>query len=208
MSDASAERGRILIDLFTTLDGVMQAPGGVDEDREGGFRYGGWQVPLDDDVIGDEIWAGMQGLDALLLGRKTYDIFAGYWPHHANNPIGELLNRVPKYLVSSGAPAAEWAETTVLEPTPAGFDALRDRHRNIHVIGSGKLVRTLLEYGTFDELKLWMYPVVLGEGKRVFDSGTPPRNLRLIAPATTSPRGIVTLRYAPAEGEVRSGTMD
>ncbi len=202
------KRGRILIDLFTTLDGVMQAPGGVDEDREGGFRFGGWQVPLDDDVIGAEIWAGMQGLDALLLGRKTYDIWAGYWPHHGNNPIGELFNRVPKYVVTHGELATPWAGTTVLDGESAGLDALRDRHRNIHVIGSGEVARTLLAHELFDELKLWIYPVVLGEGKRVFDDGTVAKNLRLIAPATTSPRGIVTLRYAPGEGEVRGGTFE
>lgn len=204
----TAERGRILIDLFTTLDGVMQAPGGVDEDHEGGFRFGGWQVPLDDDVIGDEIWAGMQGLDALLLGRKTYDIWADYWPHHGNNPIGELFNRVPKYVVTGGELSAEWTGTTVIDGSREGLDALRDRHRNIHVIGSGEVARTLIAHGLFDELKFWVYPVVLGEGKRVFDEGTQPKNLRLIAPATTSPRGIVTLRYAPGEGEVRGGTFD
>lgn len=206
MSEAG-ERGRILIDLFTTLDGVMQAPGGVDEDDEGGFRFGGWQVPLDDDVVGEEIWAGMQGLDALLLGRKTYDIFASYWPQHNNNPIGELFNRVPKYVVSRRKLSAEWAGTTALRGDSASIDALRDKHRNIHVIGSGELVRTLLAHDLFDELKLWMYPVVLGEGKRVFDTGTQPKNVRLIAPATTSPRGIVTLRYAPADGDVVGGTF-
>lgn len=204
----AVERGRILIDLFTTLDGVMQAPGGVNEDPEGGFRFGGWQVPLDDDVIGKEIWAGMQGLDALLLGRKTYDIWAAYWPHHGDNPIGELFNRVPKYVATHGELSTPWAGTAVLDGEPAGLDALRDRHRNIHVIGSGEVVRTLLAHDLFDELKLWMYPVVLGEGKRVFGAGTKPKNLRLVAAATTSPRGIVTLRYAPGEGEVHGGTFD
>ncbi len=109
--------GLIHIDLFTTLDGVAQAPGGPEEDTEGGFTFGGWQAPLIDEVVGEQVWAGMQGLDALLLGRRTYDIFAGYWPdqeHGVDAGIAELFNRVPKYVASRGDPKLDWANSTLL----------------------------------------------------------------------------------------------
>ena len=107
--------GLIHIDLFTTLDGVAQAPGGPDEDTESGFEFGGWQAPLWDDLVGEQVGAGMASLDALLLGRKTYDIFAGYWPHQ-DDPIGQVLNKVPKYVASRGNPTLTWNDSTLLGP--------------------------------------------------------------------------------------------
>ena len=112
--------GLIHIDLFTSLDGVAEAPGGPEEDPEGGFAFGGWQAPLIDEVDGEQVWAGMQGLDALLLGRRTYDIFAGYWPHQEqglDGGIAELFNRVPKYVASRGEPALEWENSSLLGAT-------------------------------------------------------------------------------------------
>jgi dihydrofolate reductase len=105
--------GLIHIDLFTTLDGVAQAPGGPNEDTDDGFAFGGWQAPLIDEVVGGEIDSGMAGMDALLLGRRTYDIFASYWPH-AHGDIARLFNRLPKYVASRQTPALEWAPSTLL----------------------------------------------------------------------------------------------
>ena len=203
--------GLIHIDLFTTLDGVAQAPGGPEEDTEGGFAFGGWQAPLIDDVVGQQVGEGMAGLDALLLGRKTYDIFASYWPHQEDgidNEIAALFNRVPKYVASRGHPTLDWAGSTLLGADLAGaVGALRDRHEHVHVIGSLDLVQTLLAQQLFDRLTLWVYPIVLGGGKKVFTDGAVPTNLELVEPAVTSPKGAVTLRYALSPGIPATGDM-
>jgi dihydrofolate reductase len=202
--------GRITIDLFTTLDGVAQAPGGPDEDPEGGFPYGGWQAPLFDDEVGREVMAGIEKLDALVLGRKTYDIFAAYWPQHddgRDGAIGRQLNRVPKYVASRSALTLDWQDSTQLgEDAAAEVAALRERHEEIHVIGSVDFVQTLLAAEAYDELKLFVYPIVLGQGKKVFPEGAEPANLRLLAPAVTGSSGAVVLRYAPA-GKPTTGDM-
>ncbi len=199
--------GVIQIDLFTTLDGVAQAPGAPDEDTEGGFEFGGWQAPVADEVIGEQVGAGIAKLDALLLGRKTYDIFAAYWPHQTNE-IAQVFNRVPKYVASRGNPTLEWDGSTLLGPDLAQeVRRVRDRHANVHVIGSLDFVQTLLAERLFDELTLWVFPIVLGRGKKVFSGGTVPANLTLIEPAGTSPKGTVTLRYALAAGIPGTGNM-
>jgi dihydrofolate reductase len=203
--------GLIYIDQFVTADGVAQAPGGRNEDVDGDFAFGGWQAPLFDDVVGREVGAGMAGLDALLLGRRTYDIFASYWPDHEDGPdgeIGKLFNSLPKYVASRGNPTLDWAHSTQLAPDLArAVGELRDRHENIHVIGSLDLVQTLLTERLFDRLSLWVYPIVLGQGKRVFANGTVPANLTLTEPAITSTNGAVLLRYALAEGTPATGDM-
>ncbi|WP_320671062.1 dihydrofolate reductase family protein [Patulibacter defluvii] len=199
--------GRIQIDLFTTLDGVAQAPGGPDEDPESGFRFGGWQAPLIDEVVGEQIRAGMSSLDALLLGRKTYDIFAGYWPHQSGEIAGRL-NPVPKYVASRSTPELPWEGSTLLGPDLAqAVREIRDRHEDIHVIGSLDLVQTLLAERLFDHLNLWVHPLTLGTGKRVFAEGAIPANLRLREPAVTSPSGTVRLRYELVEGVPATGDM-
>ena len=199
--------GLIHIDLFTTLDGVAQAPGGPDEDTDNGFAFGGWQAPLLDEVVGEQIDSGMAGMDALLLGRRTYDIFAGYWPH-AHGDIAELFNRLPKYVASRQTPALEWAHSTLLGPdVVAAVRELRDRHANIHVIGSLDFVQTLFAERLFDRLTLWVYPILLGGGKKVFADGVVPTNLRLIEPVVASPKGAVLQRYALAEGTPGVGDM-
>lgn len=202
--------GRIIIDLFTTLDGVSQAPGGPEEDTSGGFRFGGWQAPLVDDTVGRQISAGMEELDALLLGRRTYDIFAAFWPQHTDGPdgaIGRLFDAVPKYVASRGAPQLQWRGSRLLgSDLAAEIGALRERHRSIHVIGSIDFAHTLLDRQLFDELVLWVYPIVLGEGKKVFPDGAVPAQLRLLAPPAASERGTVQLRYAPA-GAPSTGDM-
>ena len=199
--------GIIQIDLFTTLDGVAQAPGGPGEDPENGFAFEGWQAPLFDEVVGERVTAGIAELDALLLGRKTYDIFAGYWPHQ-NDQIGQVLNTVPKYVASRGKPTLGWYNSTQLGPDVAhAVGELRKRHENVHVIGSVNLVQTLLSEGLFDRLNLWVFPLVLGAGKNVFGHGVVPAGLTLVEPALTTPRGAVLLSYAPTGETPTTGDM-
>ena len=203
--------GLIHIDLFTTLDLVAQAPGAPDEDAEGGFDYGGWQAPLFDDVVGEQVGAGMAGLDALLLGRKTYDIFAAYWPHQEEGvdaQVSRLFNEVPKYVASRSNPALDWAGSTLLGSNLASaIRDMRDRHANVHVIGSIDLVQTLLTERLYDRLNLWVFPIVLGRGKKVFANGAIPTNLTLAKPPVTSKSGAVLLRYALADGTPATGDM-
>lgn len=203
--------GLIHIDVFSTLDGVAQAPGGPDEDREGGFEFGGWQAPHLDEVAGQSVVDNMQGMDALLLGRKTYDIFANYWPHQESGGdagIATLFNRIPKYVASRSHPTLDWAHSTLLGPDlVADVRALRDRHEHIHVIGSLDFCQTLLEERLFDVLTLWIHPVLLGPGKKIFADGVVPANLRLLEPAVTSPKGTLVLHYALAEGIPATGDM-
>jgi dihydrofolate reductase len=203
--------GLIHIDLFSTLDGVAQAPGGPEEDPEGGFEFGGWQAPLIDEVVGQQVEDGMDGLDALLLGRRTYDIFAAYWPEQESGEdggIAQLFNRVPKYVASRSTPALEWASSQLIgADMAAAVDDLRARHDHVHVIGSLDLVQTLLRDGLFDRLTLWVHPIVLGGGKHVFASGVVPSSLELLEPATTSPQGVVQLRYARKDGAPSTGDM-
>lgn len=201
--------GRIYIDLFTTLDGVAQAPGGPDEDRESGFPYGGWQAPLTDEVDGRSIGEGIAVMDALVLGRKTYDIFASYWPDHtgAGSDIARKFNEIPKYVASRHPLALDWEGTSQLgQDAAADVAALREKHERIHVIGSVDFVQSLLAAGAYDELTLWVYPVVLGQGKKVFPDGAAPSTLKLLEPPLVSAKGAVLLRYGPA-GEVRTGDM-
>ncbi|GAA0495977.1 deaminase reductase [Paractinoplanes deccanensis] len=199
--------GTIHIDLFTTLDLVAQAPGHPEEDTEGGFPFGGWQAPLPAEEVGQAVLKGMEGMDALLLGRKTYDIFAAYWPHQ-DDVIGRLFNRIPKYVASRGTPALGWAGSTLLGPDlPSEVRTARDKHESIHVIGSLDLVQTLLHERLFDRLNLWVYPLVLGTGKKLFGGGEVPANLTLAEPPVTASNGAVLLRYALADGIPATGDM-
>jgi dihydrofolate reductase len=201
--------GLIHIEMFATLDLVGQSPGGPDEDPEG-FSFGGWQVPLLDEVSGAQVDAAYEGTDALLLGRRTYDIFAAYWPHQSgeDSDFAELFNRVPKYVASRGTPDLSWAGSTHLGPDlPAAVREIRDRHKNVKVVGSLDLVQTLLREKLFDRLDLWVHPIVLGVGKKVFDGGEVPTNVTLLEPPAASPNGIVHLRYGLADGTPGTGDM-
>ena len=202
--------GLIHIELFATLDLVGQAPGGPDEDPAG-FPFGGWQAPLLDEVTGAQIGAAYEGTDALLLGRRTYDIFAAYWPYQEggeDNEIATLFNSVPKYVASRGRPDLSWAGSTQLGPDLAGaVREIRDRHEHVKVVGSLNLVQTLLREKLFDRLDLWVHPIVLGVGKKVFDGGAVPTNVTLLEPPVASPKGTVYLRYGLAEGTPGTGDM-
>lgn len=202
--------GLIHIEMFATLDLVGQAPGGPDEDPAG-FPFGGWQAPLIDEVSGAQIGAAYEGTDALLLGRRTYEIFAAYWPHYdgdEDDDIATLFNGVPKYVASRGRPDLSWAGSSQLgADLPTAVREIRDRHENIKVVGSLNLVQTLLREKLFDRLDLWVHPVVLGVGKKVFDGGAVPTSLNLLDAPEASPNGIVHLRYGLAEGEPQTGDM-
>ncbi|HJV98537.1 MAG TPA: dihydrofolate reductase family protein [Arthrobacter sp.] len=196
--------GIIAANLFITLDGVYQAPGGREEDTEGGFSFGGWQAPVSDDEAGAAIGAEIERIDALLLGRRTYEIFAGYWPHQSDD-IGGTLNRVPKFVVSKTLTDPTWASTTVL-PDAAAAGRLREEYNQVHMFGSGVLIRSLLAADVLDRLHLWLYPVTLGQGKRLFDAGTVPTTFRLAEPVRSFPKGAVSLVYERA-GDVETQEM-
>jgi dihydrofolate reductase len=203
--------GLIHIEMFATLDLVGQAPGGPEEDPDGGFPFGGWQAPLLDEVTGAQIIAAYEGTDALLLGRRTYDVFASYWPHQEggeDDQIARLFNSVPKYVASRGRPHLSWAGSTQLGPDlPAAVREIRKRHEHVKVVGSLDLVQTLLREKLFDRLDLWVHPIVLGIGKKVFDGGAVPANLTLLEPPMVGPMGTVYLSYALADGTPGTGDM-
>ena len=200
--------GQLIVTEFVTLDGVAQAPGGPDEDRESGFAHGGWQAPFWDEEAGNIVFEQARTMDALLLGRKTYEIFANYWPKASDEiPFTGLLNGVRKYVASRTlADPLDWQGSTIVgAPIADGVAALKERHDDIQVIGSLDLVQSLLRFGLVDQLHLWQYPVLLGSGKRVFADGTVPTALRLIE-STPYPSGTLHLDYEMA-GTPTYGTM-
>ena len=192
--------GKLIVTEFVTLDGVAQAPGAPDEDREGGFAHGGWQAPLLDEESGGTMFEQASSMDALLLGRRTYDIFANYWPTAPEEiPFTGLLNRVPKYVASRtlAEPLAWQGSTLVAGDLPESITALKERHDEVHVIGSLDLVQSLLRFGLVDRMHLWLYPLLLGTGKQVFGGGTVPTALRLTE-SVTYPNGSLHLAYETA----------
>jgi dihydrofolate reductase len=196
-----ATTGRLTLTMFLSLDGVMQAPGGPDEDRSGNFRHGGWLVPYADADMGriiDEVFAKT---DAFLLGRKTYEIFAAHWPRvtDPNDPVATALNRLPKYVVSKTLDKAEWHNSTVIRgDVPKQVAELKRRHeREILIQGSSELLQTLLANDLVDEYRLLLFPVVLGSGKRLFGSGAAPSALTLVDTRATS-TGVVVNTYRPS----------
>ncbi len=200
--------GNLIVTEFVTLDGVSQGPGGPEEDRAGGFTHGGWQAPLLDEESGRILFEQASTMDALLLGRKTYEIFAGYWPHAPQEiPFTGLLNSVPKYVASRtlAAPLAWPGSTLVGADLADSVASLKERHGEVHVIGSLNLVQSLLRSGLVDRLNLWLYPLLLGSGKRLFADGTVPTALRLTE-SVTHPNGVLHLAYetagAPAYGNL------
>jgi dihydrofolate reductase len=205
--------GKLIVTESVTLDGVAQAPGGPDEDRDGGFTYGGWQAPLLDQEFG-VIFEQASSMDALLLGRRTYEIFANYWPTApAEIPFTGLLNGVPKYVASRtlADPLAWKGSTLLVEGLAEGITSLKERHDEVHVIGSLNLVQSLLRFGLVDRLNLWLYPLLLGSGKQVFADGTLPTALRLTE-SVTYPNGTLQLAYetagAPTHGNLAIEQQD
>ena len=191
---------RLVVGTFLTLDGVMQAPGAPDEDTSGGFTHGGWLVPYFDDMMGQVIaeWVGRLG--ALLLGRKTYDIFAAHWPRVTEpDPIAEPFNRVPKYVASRKLQRADWGPATILRDLPEEVRKLKAESGDgeLQVHGSGELIQTLLRHSLIDEFRFWTFPLVLGTGKRLFADGTVPASFTLTE-TRASTTGVVLQVYQPA----------
>jgi dihydrofolate reductase len=192
---------------FLSLDGVMQAPGGPDEDRSGGFDLGGWTVPFFDEQVGEVMGQFMATPFDLLLGRRTYDIFAAFWPNASEEEGAGPLNAATKYVASRGNPQLSWPTSVLLEgDVPEAVRRLKEGDGpELQVHGSGTLLQTLLGHGLVDELQLLVFPVVLGSGQRLFSDGAMPRSLRLLE-SSTSGTGVVISRYA-VEGEVRTGSF-
>lgn len=180
----------------------MQAPGGPTEDTSGGFKYGGWTVPYFDEAAGEIMTKQMQPAD-LLLGRKTYDIFAGYWPEHSSD--WPSINDVTKYVVSSTKKKADWKNTVILHDTDDIKKLKESDGDDIQVHGSGKLIQTLLKNDLVDELWLKIHPVTLGKGKKLFAEGTIPAAFTLTETSVT-PAGVIFANYKRA-GDVKTGSF-
>ncbi|HYI16861.1 MAG TPA: dihydrofolate reductase family protein [Thermomicrobiales bacterium] len=179
---------KLVVQSFMSLDGVVQAPGAPDEDREGGFEQGGWLIPHFDDDFLQFVTDSTQRAGALLLGRKTYDTFAASWPlRDDDDPVAAVLNRIPKYVASRTLASADWNNSTIINDDVAGEVATLKQQEGgeIQVHGSGDLVQTLLKHDLIDEFQLYTVPVLVGSGKRLFGGGTVPAGLKLVSTATT-----------------------
>jgi dihydrofolate reductase len=198
---------KIIVTTFMSLDGVLQSPGGPDEDRRGGFNWGGWQFAYPDDIINDTLAKIMGEPFDLLLGRRTYEIFAAYWPY-SNDEIGEKFNRINKYVVATTAVDTSWVNTVLISNDVV--DELKKLKAgegpNLLVHGSSVLVQTLLEQRLVDVLHVWTYPVTFGRGKKLFAEGTQPQQWKLTESAVTK-AGVFLATYKP-DGEVRVGTYE
>ncbi|MFP5353310.1 MAG: dihydrofolate reductase family protein [Actinomycetota bacterium] len=199
---------KLLVTTFLTLDGVMQAPGGPEEDAEGGFRHGGWSVNYWDDTMNEVMGETMGKPFDLVLGRKTYEIFAAYWPSASHEEVAKPLNDATKYVASRTLTSLEWQNSVLIEGDVAqGVAALKEGDGpELQVHGSANLIQTLLKHELVDEFQLLVFPVLLGKGKRLFADGTIPSGLKLVDHKVAS-TGVTIGRYVPA-GEVVLGSFD
>lgn len=192
---------KIIVITMITLDGVMQAPGGPEEDTSGGFTYGGWTVPYMDDTGGEAMAKDMKPAD-YLLGRKTFEIFANYWPEHADMWPG--INDGTKYVMSETMESSDWKNTVFIKSLEDIQKLKSSEGADIQVWGSGKLIQLLLKHDLVDELRLKIFPLTLGQGKKLFTDGTIPAAFTLTDSLVT-PRGVIMANYIRA-GEVKTGT--
>jgi dihydrofolate reductase len=193
---------KIIVTTMLTLDGVMQAPGGPEEDASEGFKYGGWSAPYGDDVFDKELAKEMVPSD-YLLGRRTYEIFNAFWPKHAD--IWPAIGNGMKYVVSSTIAESDWENTTFITDVSEIEKVKNSAGADLQVWGSGQLVQLLLQHDLVDELWLKILPITLGSGKKLFGEGTIPAAFKL-TDSTVTPSGVIMTRYA-RNGEVRTGTV-
>jgi dihydrofolate reductase len=198
---------KLIVQTFLTLDGVMQAPGGPGEDDDGGFAHGGWSVNYWDEQMGQVMGEATSRPFAMVLGRRTYDIMAAYWPNAPEEAGGEVFNDATKYVASRSRPTLEWSNSVLVEGDAAdGLAALKQEDGpELQVHGSANLIQTLLAHNLVDQYRLWVFPLVLGSGKRLFADGTVPSGLRLVD-STVSTTGVMMCTYEAA-GEVVPGTF-
>jgi dihydrofolate reductase len=201
---------KLVVGTFVTLDGVMQAPGGPNEDREGGFRHGGWLVPYFDEKFGEIMTEWTKRAGAFLLGRKTYEIFAASWPKSTDpaDEIATALNTRPKYVASRTLDKVDWNNSRLLKGDVAEevTKLKRQEGGEIQVHGSGNLLQTLLKHDLVDTLRIWQFPVVIGAGKHLFGEGTIPASFRLIDTQQTA-TGAVLHVYERA-GDLKYGEVE
>ena len=198
---------KLIVSTFLTLDGVLQAPGGPQEDDSGGFAHGGWSVNYWDEQMQQVMGEAMGAPFDLVLGRKTYDIFAAHWPHVTDDPGAKILNEATKHVASRSQPTLEWSGSLLIEGDAAeGIAALKQEDGpELQVHGSGDLIQTLLRHDLVDQYRLWVFPLVVGSGKRLFSQGTTPAGLKLVDNRLSS-TGVVMSTYEPA-GEIVTGSF-
>lgn len=196
---------KIIVLEFVTIDGIMQAPGGTEEDTSGGFKYGGWTVPYFDEFSGKVMGEQMKQPFDLLLGRITFEIFASYWPQHASEWLG--INEAAKYVVSNTLTKHDWKNSVFIKgDVVEEIKKLKTQEgSDLQVYGSSKLVQTLLQYDLVDELWLKIFPITLGVGKRLFAEGTIPAAFEL-TDSKVSPSGIIFANYK-RKGKVKTGSF-
>jgi dihydrofolate reductase len=198
---------KLIVQSFLTLDGVMQAPGGPGEDDSGGFAHGGWSVNYWDEQMGQVMERATSTPFAMVLGRKTYDIMAAHWPHASDDEGAKTFNDATKYVASRSDPTLEWNNSVLIDGDAAeGIAALKKEDGpELQVHGSGNLIQTLLRHNLVDQYRLWIFPVVIGSGKRLFADGTIPSALKLVD-SEVSTTGVVIGSYEPA-GEIVTGSF-
>ena len=199
---------QLIVQSFVTLDGVMQAPGGPEEDDSGGFTHGGWSVNYWDDQMGQVMEEATGRPFAMVLGRRTFDIMSAYWPTAPEEAGGKVFNEATKYVASRSRPNLEaWSNSVQIEGDAAdGLAALKQEDGpELQVHGSANLIQTLLRHNLVDQYRLWVFPVVIGSGKRLFADGTVPQGLRL-ADSKVSSTGVVMGTWQPA-GEIVPGSF-
>jgi len=197
---------QVIAATFLSLDGVMQAPGGPDEDPTGGFAYGGWTVPYWDAAMEEVLGTTMNAPFDLLLGRRTYEIFAAHWPYIQGEPIADKFNAVTKYVATSSTEPLAWGQAVALHDAAADVARLkRGEGADLLIQGSGHLVQTLLAHDLIDEYRLMVFPLLLGPGKRLFGKGTRPAALKLVD-SRVSGSGVTTATWR-REGVIRTGSF-
>lgn len=194
---------KIIVLEFMTLDGVMQAPGGPEEDPAESFQFGGWQAPFDDDVIGEVTSKELRAPVEYLLGRKTFEIWANYWPKHSD--VWPSINTGMKYVLSSSLNKTDWENTTFIKSIEDIKKLKKSDGPDLQVWGSSQVVHLLMEHDLVDELRLMTHPVILGQGKKVFADGAAPRTFTL-TDSVVGNKGTIIAWYKRA-GEVKTGTV-